>query len=84
MLSMGKGQYLDVEICLICFVSIWAQLFKTDDVVSYQDVGISNLLYTKSYLFLPKNVRSICSAKAPHNFSTKFYCNSFIYEYCKA
>ena len=45
-------------------IYIWAQYFKTNDVVSKQDLKFSYLLYAKTLLFfLLKNVRSFSVQK---------------------
>ena len=56
-----------------------ARLFKTNDVVSYCFVKISNIIISNMPIFfVEKNERSFCSAKASPNFSTK---NFSIYGY---
>ena len=49
-------------------IATWAQLFKTNNVVSYHDVKISNILYIKT---LPFFAEKMWGAKAPHIFSAK-------------
>ena len=47
-------------------------MFKTNDVVSYRFVKISNINITNTLLFfVEKNVRILCTAKDSHIFSTK-------------